>query len=152
MTAVVANLYDQFRLSVFKGGGIDFTLSTDTIKCAIVTAAYSLNQNLDDFFTDVSAAEVSGTGYTQGGNQCASITPTVDGSGLVTVDLSNPVIWSQDAGGFSDGRRAIVYKSTGVESASRLIAYSDDFGSNQGNVSADFSIEFDSTGLIRAAR
>lgn len=152
MPSVTNNLFDQFRLGNFKATGIDFTVATDTIKCAIVTSAYSVDQNLHDFWDDAQAAEVSGTGYTAGGNQCTSITPTVDGAGLVTVDIGNPATWAVNAAGFSNGRRAIIYKDTGTASTSPLISFSNDFGSNQGNLNGDFSVTINASGLITAAR
>ena len=152
MPAVTSNLYDQFRLSRFTGVVVDFTIATDTIKCALVTASYTLDQNLHDFFDDVSAAEVSGTGYTAGGNQCTSITPTVSAAGLVTVDIGNPATWTQNASGFMNARRAIIYKDTGTAATSNLIAFSNDFGSDQGNFNGDFSVTINAAGLFTAAR
>ncbi len=84
MPTVTANLFDQYRLGRFTGVDVDFTIGTDTIKCAIVKGSYTLDQNLHNFWDDISADEVSGTGYTAGGNQCTSITPTMDSAGLIT--------------------------------------------------------------------
>ncbi len=152
MPSITNNLFDQFRLGQMNGGDVDFTIATDTIKCAIVTAAYTLDQNADEFWSDVSAAEVSGTGYTAGGNQCVSITSVVDGSGLVKVDLADPAVWAENVAGFSNGRRAIIYKDTGVEATSRLIGFSDDFGSDQGNAAGPFSVTINASGYFTAAR
>ena len=59
MPAVNFNLYDQFRLKQNDGSGVNF--SSDLLKVAIVTAVYTPDQNLHDFWDDVSANEVSGT-------------------------------------------------------------------------------------------
>jgi hypothetical protein len=149
MPSVTLNLYDQYRKNNFNGGAVDF--DTDTIKCAIVTASYTPDQNLHDFWDDANSNEVSGTGYTAGGNLMDNGVVSVDGSGNVTVDLDDPSTWAQDASGFNDGRYAIVYKDTATASTSPLIGYGD-LGSNKGNVDGDFSVAVNASGLITSAR
>lgn len=144
------NLYDTFRKNQIGGVGADITAGT--IKIALVTSAYTVDQNLHDFWNDVSANEVSGSNYTAGGNACASQTNTMSGAGLVTYDANDPTTWSQHATGFSNARRAIIYKDTGVSSTSTLIAYSDDFGADKGNVAGDLSITLDAAGIFTSAR
>jgi hypothetical protein len=153
MPAVTQNFYDQFRLNMFNGGAIDFTTpGGNGIKCAIVTASYTPDQNLHDFWNDVSANEVSGTGYTAGGNVMSGGSAAVNGSGLVTVDIGDPATWTQNGAGFSNGRRAIVYLDTGTAGTSALISYSNDFGSDQGNLNGDFSVTVNASGLFTSAR
>ena len=146
---MVWNVYDQwrhFRLNDQNGA------VSGTLRVALVTSAYTPNQNTDDFWNDVSANEVSGTNYTAGGNAAASPTYTMSGAGLETFDASDPATWAQDAAGFSNARRAILYYDTGTASTSRLVAYSDDFGSDRGNTGGDFSISFDAAGIYTNAR
>jgi hypothetical protein len=143
------NIYDQVR---------DFLLDpttaaiTGTFKCALVTAGYTVDQNLHDFWDDASADEVSGTNYTAGGNAAASITVTLSGAGVVTFDASDPATWLSSGAGFTNARRAILYWDTGVSTTSRLLAYSDDFGTDRGNSTGDFSIAFDAAGIYTQAR
>jgi len=150
MPTVTFNLYDQFRVNSWNGGAVDF--DTDLLKMAVVTGAYTLDQNLHDAFDDISANEVSGTGYTAGGNSCSNIAPVVNGAGLVTVDCGDPAVWSQNGAGFSNGRRAILYFDTTVPSTSALIGFSDDFGSDQGNLNGDFTVTINAAGIFTAAR
>lgn len=153
MPAVTFNLYDKYREGNFDGNPINFeTPGGNGIKCAIVTGAYTLDQNLHDFWSDVSANEVSGSGYTAGGNVMTGGAATVSGGGLVTVDIGDPATWTQNASGFSNGRRAIVYHDTGVAATSRLIGFSNDFGADKGNVDGDFSITVNAAGLFTSAR
>lgn len=145
------NLYDIFRRKQIHGeGAID--LDTVTIKCAFVTSGYTPNQNTHDFWNDASASEVSGSNYTAGGNTVGGITVTLSGAGLVTVDGNDPATWTQHASGFSNARRAILYRDTGTGTTSELIAYSDDFGADKGNVGGDLTIAFDAAGIFTAAR
>ena len=145
------NFYDTFRRKEASGnGGIDLT--TLTIKCALVTSVYTVDQNLHDFWDDANANEVSGTNYTAGGNTIANITDALSGAGLVTIDGDDPATWLQSGAGFSNARRAIIYRDTGTPSTSELILYSDDFGADKGNVDGDFTIQIDAAGIFTSAR
>jgi len=146
------NLYDKFREGNFDGNAINFeTPGGNGLKIALVTSTYTPDQNLHDFFDDITN-EVSGTNYTAGGNVCANGAATVDGSGNVKVDADDPATWSQSGTGFSNARRAILYHDTGTAATSRLIAYSDAFSADKGNVDGDFTITLDSAGIFTSAR
>lgn len=146
------NLYDNFRKKHCSGNG-SVDLTSLTVKCMIVTGSYTPDQNLHDFRDDLGANEVSGTGYTAGGNTVANVTVALSGAGLVTIDGDDPAQWAQNASGFSNGRRAILYIARGgLSSADELIAYSDDFGADYGNVSGPFDITLDSAGIFTSSR
>lgn len=142
------NVYDQWRHN-----RLDDTNAavTGTLKVALVLGTYTPDQNLHDFFADITN-EVTGTGYTAGGNAAATPTYTMSVAGLETFDADDPATWGVNAGGFTAARRAILYYDTGTAATSRLVAYSDDFGADKGNVSGDFSIAFDAAGIYTNAR
>lgn len=143
------NLYDPFRQNSFNGGAIDF--DTDQIYLMFVTNSYVPNQNTHDFRDDLGANEVSGTGYTAGGQQLDNITVTMDGSGNVKVDTDDET-FLQNAAGFTNARYAIVYKRLGgAASADRLIAYGN-LASDKGTVAGDLIIQQDAAGFITSAR
>lgn len=148
------NLYDTFRKKQIAGDSASvLDLDTLTLKCMVVTSGYTPNQNTHDFRDDLGATEVSGTNYTAGGNTLGSVTITMNGSGLVTVDSNDPAAWTAHASGFSNGRRAIIYVARGgASTADELIAYSDDFGADKGNVGGDFSIVLDAAGIFTGPR
>jgi len=151
MPAVTFNLYDLYRKNSFNGGAVD--IDAATLKMAVVDGTYTVDQNLHDFFDDVVADEVTGTGYTAGGNACASGTVTMSVGGLVTVDCADPAVWSQNGAGFSNGRRAILYDSgPGTDATRTLVGYSDDFGADKGNVDGDFTVTINAAGLYTSAR
>jgi hypothetical protein len=152
MPAVTLNLYDIFRRKQASGqNAVD--LNALTVKAMVVTASYSVNQNTHDFRDDLGATEVSGTGYTAGGNACATPVISLDGAGLVAVDFNDPATWAQNGAGFSNGRRGIFYVARGgASSADELIAYTADFGADKGNVDGDFSIQLNASGLYTSAR
>lgn len=145
------NLYDQWRDFAADPGRA--AAAAGTLKLALVKSTYTPDQNLHDFWNDVSATEVSGTNYTAGGNACASPTWTgPDAAGLLTFDASDPATWLQSATGFADARRAVLYYDTGTATTSRLVGYSNDFGADSGNTAADLSVSFDAAGIYTSAR
>lgn len=150
--ATNTNLFDNIRFRAFNGNATNFETPTGTLKMALVTSAYTPNQNTNDFWDDVSANEVSGTGYTAGGNALANPTVTLSGAGLVTVDADDPATWAQDGSGFSNARRAVIYEDSGTASTSPVVAYSDDFGQDLGNVGGDLTIALDAAGLFTSPR
>ncbi len=149
--ATTFNLYDEWRNVV--ADPTRAAAVAGTLKLAIVTAAYTPDQNLHNFWDDVVANEVSGTGYTGDGNACAAPGWTgPDGAGLLTFDATDPATWSQNGAGFSNGRYAILFYDTGVDATSTLVGYSDNFGADLGNVAGDLSVTFNPSGIYTAAR
>lgn len=117
---------------------------TDTIKVALTTSTYTPNQDTHDYFNDVTN-EVSGTGYTAGGNTLASKTITYDDANNVIVLDAADTTWASST---ITARYAVVYASTGTASTSPLIGYVD-FGSDQSSTNGNFTITWDSTGIVR---
>ena len=118
-------------------------LDGDTIKLALVNSTYTPAQT-HDYFTDASANEVSGTNYTAGG-EVVTVTVTESG-GTVTVDGSD-VTWTQNAGGFSNARYAILYKDAVTDP---MIGYID-FTSDKGNVQGDLTVQWNASGIFTLA-
>jgi len=117
---------------------------TDTIKVALTTSSYTPNQDTHDYFNDVTN-EVSGTGYTAGGNTLGSKTITYDDANNVIVLDAADTTWASST---ITARYAVVYASTGTASTSPLIGYVD-FGSDQSSTNGNFTITWDSTGIVR---
>lgn len=129
--------YPQFLLRQHNGNAID--LDTDTIKVMIVTNAYSYNA-AHDFINDCNANEVSGSGYTAGGQAISGVTVALDGD--VVEWVHNDLTWAQNASGFSNGRTYIWYKDTGNPATSPVImrmSEAADFGNVAGDVILDGS-------------
>ena len=86
---------------------IDWT--NDTIKVALVTSTYTPDQDAHDEWADVSANEVSGTGYTAGGKVLSGKTLTYDsGTNTWTYDASD-ALWNSVTVTF---RYAVIYDDT----------------------------------------
>ena len=139
---MASKLYGNFLLKALNKE-VDF--DSDTIKVALLSSSYTPDQDAHDYFNDVSTYEVSGTGYTAGGATLASKTATYDSSTNVIVLDAADVTWSAST---ITARYAVVYDSTGTASTSALIGYVD-FGSDQSSTNGNFTITWDSTGIVR---
>ena len=133
-------IFNSFKRDIMNGG-ID--LDTDTIKVALVTSAYTPDQDAHDNFDDVTN-EVSGTGYTAGGATLGTVTVTADNTDNEGVFDAADVTWSTST---ITARGAVIYKSTGVGSTSKLICYLD-FTTDKSSSSGDFTIQWGSEGIL----
>lgn len=132
--------YNSFKVDI-QSGNID--IDTDTIKCALVTSAYTPNIDTDTKWSNVTN-EVSGTGYSAGGATLASITVTQDNTNDRGVVDAADVTWSTAT---ITARAAVLYKSTGTASTSPLICYID-FGSDQTSSGGNFVIQWNASGIF----
>lgn len=137
-----SKLYGSFLVKALNKE-VDY--DTDTIKVALLTSSYTPDQDAHDYLNDVSTYEVSGTGYTAGGNTLASKTVTYDSANNVIVLDAADTTWASST---ITARYAVVYDSTGTASTSALIGYVD-FGSDQSSTNGNFTITWDSTGIVR---
>lgn len=110
-------------LELWARGNIDF--DTDTFRVLLTTAAYTENKDTHDFRDDVTN-EVTGTGYTAGGN-VATVTVALD---TVNDRLDIALGGTTWPASTITARKAVYYKSRGgAASADELIAVND-FGSD----------------------
>ena len=138
-----SKLYGNFLLKALNKE-VDF--DTDTIKVALVTSSYTPNQDTHDYWDDVVANEASGTGYTTGGNTLASKTATYDaGTNVIVLDAAD-VTWSSST---ITARYAVVYDDSGATNAAKTLIGYVDFGSDQSSTNGNFTITWDSTGIVR---
>lgn len=136
--AVTAKLYGSVIAKVFNKE-IDY--DTDTIKVALLGSGYTPDQDVHDYFNDVSAQEVTGTGYTAGGATLASKTVTYTAGSNKTVFDAADTSWASST---ISANYAVVYCSTGTASTSPLIAYVD-FGGAVSSTASTFQITWDAT-------
>lgn len=129
MTSLVYNR----ALELWARGSIDF--DTDTFKVMLVTSAYTEDKDAHDFRNDVTN-EVTGTGYTAGGNT-VTVTVTIDtANDRVDVSLGGTT-WPSST---ITARKAVYYKSRGgASSADELIAVND-FGTDVSTTAGTFTL------------
>lgn len=133
-------VYNSFKRDIMNGS-ID--LDTDTIKVALVSSTYTADIDAHTKLSDITN-EVSGTGYTAGGNTLASLAVTADNTDDEGVFDASDTNWASST---ITARGAVIYKSTGTASTSPLIAYID-FGSDQVSSSGNFTIQWNAEGII----
>jgi hypothetical protein len=119
---------------------------SDTIKVALLTSSYTPNQDTHDYFDDVSANEVSGTGYTAGGQTLGSKTVTYDSANNVIVLDAADVTWSSST---ITARYAVVYDDSGATAGTKALIGYVDFSSDQSSTNGNFTITWDATGIVR---
>lgn len=140
---MASKLYGQF-LSQALNKEIDW--DTDTIRVALLTNAYTPDQDAHNYFDDVVANEVTGTGYTAGGLTLSNKTNTYNSATNVIVLDADDVTWSSST---ITARYAVIYDASPATNATRpLIGYVD-FGSDQSSSNGNFTITWDATGIVR---
>ena len=114
-------------------GAIDF--DTDTFKMLLVTSTYTAVKSHDK--RDDITNEVSGTGYTAGGNACSVSVAAVDNTNN-DVEISFTVTsWTSAT---ITARAGVIYKSRGgASSADELVGYVD-FGSDVSSTNGTFAV------------
>lgn len=122
----------------------NFTTSTgNTFKIALYTSAATLDAATTAYTT---SNEVTGTGYTAGGNTLTNVTPTFSGTTAYT-DFADTT-WSSAT---ITARGALIYNSTNSDRAVCVL----DFGADKTSTSGDFTIVFPtpdaSNAIIRIA-
>ena len=133
-------IYNSFKADV-SNALIDLT--DDTIKILLVTSAYTPNIDTHTRRSDVTN-EVSGTGYTAGGNTLAGKSVTQDNTNDRMVFDATDSEWTSST---ITARGAVIYKDTGVAANDNLICYLD-FVTDQSSSNGTFTIQFNATGIL----
>jgi len=135
ITQAMATSFKQELLT----GTHDFTNSTgDTFKIALFTSSATLGAATTAYTT---SNEVTGTGYTAGGNTLTNVTPSTSGTTAFT-DFADTT-WSSAT---ITARGALIYNSTDSDKAVVVL----DFGSDKTSTNGDFTIQFPSADASNA--
>ena len=145
--AVSAKWYPLTLKGIFSGAlAVDW--DNDTIKCALAAAGYSPDQDTHDFFNDITNELPTENGYTAGGLTLACSAPSYDtASNEVRLDAGDAA-WSVVTAAIS-ARYGIIYKSTGTASTSPLLGYVDLGATATIPAGGKFTLEWDSTGILK---
>src|SRR4051812_35896772 len=84
----------------------------DTIKTALMTASYTWNQDTNTFWSDISANEISGTGYTAGGATLGTKSVGYDTASNTVRLIAANASWGPTAS--FTARYGVVWKDTTV--------------------------------------
>lgn len=136
---MASGLYGITFLNALKNT-LALDLDSDTIKIMLVTSSYTPDFGAHDFKGDVSN-EVSGTGYTAGGNTLGSLALT-QSAGTIKFDAAD-TSWSSAT--ITNARGAVIYDDTLTDDP--LIAYID-FGADFSSSNGTFTIAFNAGGIF----
>jgi hypothetical protein len=148
--AITQAMCTSFKVDILKGihafgtSVVRASTAADTFKIALYTSSASLDATTTAYST---SNEVTGTGYTAGGNTLSSTTPSSyppTSSGTTAYLGFNNTTWSTST---ITARGALIYNSTQSDKAVAVL----DFGGDKSSTAGDFTIQFptyDSTNAI----
>lgn len=138
--AITQAMCSSFKQQILLG---EHDLDTDVIKIALYTSAATLSAATTVYST---SDEVTGTGYTAGGNTLAGATVSLSGT-TAFADFSDTT-WSAAT---ITARGALIYNSSKSNKAIAVL----DFGGDKTSTAGDFTVQFPtndaSSAVIRIA-
>lgn len=116
-------------------GSIDF--DTDTFYMSLHTSTLAANKDTHDFFDDMTN-EVTGTGYTAGGNAITGVTVSAVDTTNDRVDITFPAVsWPTAT---ITARYGIIRKRRGGAASADELVMQVDFGSDIASTGGTFSV------------
>ena len=144
--AVTISTYGKFLNSLMQKL-ID--VDSDSIKVALLSSSYTPDLDNHDFFDDVTAYQVTGTGYTAGGLAVTGKLLSYNSStNTWTFDFDDP---SWTIVGALTARYAVVYDATPSTDANRPLMFLIDLGENKTATDGTFKLTIAGTGLFTIA-
>jgi hypothetical protein len=117
--------------------------SETAVKVLMVTDSETPDFNVDNFRDDVTANEVSGTGYTAGGVAITSTELTISG-GVLTYDAADP---SWAASTITNAMAAVGYFARGGADTADELLWLSDFVTAASSSSGTFTIQWHASGI-----
>ena len=102
-------IYGKAKQSLLNG---EFNISSDSLKVLLVTESYVPNQNIDQFVSNISGSYIK--------QRTSSLTNVTNTLGVI--DADNVLVSNYDGSAF---KALVIYKDSGTDSTSRLLAYID---------------------------
>jgi hypothetical protein len=137
---MIGDFYGNAFVAAFNGE-IDF--DSGDVKVALLEDAHTPNLDAHNYFDDVVADEVSGTGYTAGGQVLGTPSVTYNtGTNTLVLDGDN-ASWGSST---ISAAYAVVYLDTGVDATSPLIGLVD-FETIISSTDGTFSVNWDAAGI-----
>lgn len=132
----MANAMTNFGKGQLLNGTID--MANDTLKLMLITDSHTPDIDAEEYIDDVSANEVSGAGYTAGGQELTTPSVTVD-------DTNNRAYFDADDAEWTTAtitaRYAYLYKDTGTPGTSPILGYYD-YTENKSSSAGTFTHSF----------
>jgi len=138
---MASGIFNQFKYNCLAGlVDLDGSGAHD-IKVALLSSSYTFNAD-HSYWSDVSSYEVSGTGYTAGGQSLNNKSVTKDNANDKAVFDADDVTWSNST---ITARYAVLYDNTLINKD--LIACFD-FGEDKSSSNGDFTIQWSANGIL----
>lgn len=135
---MASGIYNRFKANLFNK---EVDLEADTLKVALLSSSHSFTAT-NNVWADVSSNEISGTGYTAGGSALANKAVT---QAATTKFDADDISWTSAT--FTTSH-AVIYDNT---LANKDLIMSLDFGGEQAVAGVNFTIVWDSDGIITLA-
>lgn len=133
-------VYNRFHYNV---GAKLIDLNNDTVKAALLTNSYTPDKD-HNVWTDVSTYEVSGTGYTAGGQSLVNQAYTEDDTNdLAKFDADNP-LWTSAT---ITAAYMVLYDDT-MATDDLMMCF--DFGGDKSSSGGDYEVQVDANGLFKS--
>lgn len=139
--AMASGVFGVTLRNVLNSTQLAVNTGSDTFKMALVSDTYTPDFNAHDFFNDVTG-EITGTGYTAGGNALTTVTLTA-ASGFLVFDADDT---SWTGATFSGVRGRVIFDNT-LTSDPLLVATT--FGSDFSVTSGTFTVQESANGIWR---
>lgn len=142
---MASGVYNIFKEHILEGS---YDLVNDSCKVGLLNNSHTFAASsvTNDGWADISANEVSGTGYTATGQAIANPTVTVDNTDNEGVFDGDDVTWSSST---ITAYHAVVYDDTiTVTPTADALICSIDFGGPQSSSSGNFTIQWATEGII----
>ena len=135
---MASGAYNRFKANLMNK---EIDMEADTLKIALLDSSHSFTAT-DNTWADVSAKEISGTGYTAGGEALANKAVT---QAATTKFDADDTVWSTAT---FTANHAVIYNDTQTNDD---LVISLDFGGAQTVTGADFTIVYNASGIITLA-
>jgi len=127
---------DVFKVGILNGTYNFSSTTSQVFKMALYTNAATLNQNTTTYTT---TGQVSGAGYTAGGNTLTIlVNPTIGGSGDIAYLSFADSVWTSST---FTARGALIYLANGTTNPAVCVL---DFGSDKSTTGGNFTVQFPS--------
>ena len=135
-------IYNKAQVNLMKGLINDLSDAGTDIKAALLADTYTPDQVNDDNWGDVSAEEISGTGYSAGG-QSLTTKAVTDSAGVCSFDADD-VVWASST---LSAQYVVIYDNTPAADADKKLIGYIDYGEVKQSTGGDWKVEFSSSGI-----
>jgi len=141
---MAVTIEEYHRATQHLGDAFDF--ESNDIRLALLSNAYTPDFDAHDAWDDVSANEITGTGYTADGEALTSKTATFDAASDWTTYAAADVVWATAT---FTARYAALYNNSPAADADKKLLVLVDFGQDESPAAENFTIAWSADGVFR---